>query len=266
MRSFTLFSCTLLWLACLATKGYAQKTFEAIRSYPAEEAVQGVAVDARYIYAIGSRAIGKYDKKSGQRLKQWKGDKAGPIRHLDSGVIKDGKLYAAHSNYPDIPMTSSVEIWDSRTLAHIGSHSFGIQWGSLTWLDWHKGSWWGVFAHYKEFADQIHQDSRWTSLVRFDKQWQVQQSWVFPKEVLDKFGKMSNSGGSWGPDGLLYISGHDLPELYVLKLPRAGSVLELAATVKVDSEGQGMAWDRSRPGTLYTIQRRSARVVASKSK
>jgi hypothetical protein len=34
----------------------------------------------------------------------------------------------------------------------------------------------------------------------------------------------------------------------------------------VDSEGQGMAWDRSRPGTLYTIKRRTAQVVASQSK
>ena len=54
----------------------------------------------------------------------------------------DGKLYAAHSNYPEWPMTSSLEILDAETMEHVGSHSFGIQWGSLTWVDWHDGHWW----------------------------------------------------------------------------------------------------------------------------
>ena len=50
-------------------------------------------------------------------------------------MLMDGKIYAAHSNYPDWPMTSSLEIWDAETMKHIGTHSFGIQWGSLTWVD-----------------------------------------------------------------------------------------------------------------------------------
>lgn len=264
MKNFFSFFFTCLLLAVCAAGSYAQQSLAALKAYPAEEAVQGVAVDKRYFYAIGSRAIGKYEKASGKRVGQWKEEQAGPIRHLDSGVIKGGKLYAAHSNFPDIPMTSSVEIWDARTLAHIGSHSFGIQWGSLTWLDWHDGHWWGVFAHYQEFAGQIHKDRRWTSLVQFNDNWEVGQSWVFPKEVLEKFGKMSNSGGSWGPDGLLYITGHDLPEMYGLKLPQAGSVLELVSTVQVDNEGQGIAWDRSEAGVLYGIRRGSRQVVAFK--
>ena len=74
---------------------------------------------------------------------------------------------------------------------------------------------------------------------------------------------MSNSGGSWGPDGLLYISGHDLPEEYVLQVPQAGSGLQLIDTLQVDSKGQGMAWDRSQPGMLYTIKRASGQVVVS---
>jgi hypothetical protein len=266
MKSFIPIWIMHLLLACFSREGYAQKSFEAIRSYRAEEAGQGVAVDARYFYAIGSRAIGKYEKESGRRVKQWKGASEGPIRHLDSGVIRKGKLYAAHSNYPGIPMTSSVEIWDCRTLTHIGSHSFGIRWGSLTWLDWHEGHWWGVFAHYQGFADELGKDKRWTSLVQFNKDWEVKQSWVFPQEVLNKFGAMSNSGGSWGPDGLLYISGHDLPEVYVLQVPQAGSVLQLVDTLQVDSKGQGMAWDRSQPGMLYTIKRASGQVVVSQSR
>lgn len=263
MKHFLPFAYALLLWAYFATEGYAQNSFEAIKSYPAEEAVQGVAVDFLYFYAIGSRSIGKYEKESARRVKRWEEEEGGPIRHLDSGVIVDGKLYAAHSNYPEIPMTSSVEIWDSHTLEHVGTHSFGIQHGSFTWLDWYDGYWWGVFAHYKDFEDEIHKDNRWTSLVQFTKQWEPLQSWVFPQEVLEKFGTKSNSGGSWGPDGLLYVSGHDHPELYVMKLPQAGSVLKLVKTLKVDSEGQGIAWDRSNPETLFTIKRSSREVVVS---
>ena len=31
---------------------------------------------------------------------------------------------------------------------------------------------------------------------------------------------MSNSGGSWGPDGFLYLTGHDPAEIYKMRLPK----------------------------------------------
>jgi len=49
----------------------------------------------------------------GALVKKWQGDKTGPILHLDSAMLMDGKLYAAHSNYPQWPMTSSLEIFDA---------------------------------------------------------------------------------------------------------------------------------------------------------
>ncbi len=33
---------------------------------------------------------------------------------------------------------------------------------------------------------------------------------------------MSNSSGSWGPDGRLWTTGHDLGEAYVMEPSRAG--------------------------------------------
>jgi hypothetical protein len=72
----------------------------------------------------------------------------------------------------------------------------------------------------------------------------------------------SNSGGAWGEDGLLYLTGHDAPELYVVRLPSAGSVLEHVATIAIPVAGQAVAWDRSRPRVLYGINRKSAEVVA----
>lgn len=243
----------------------AQSHFETVNIFSAQEAHQAVAVDSGHFYAIASTAIGKYDKQTGAAVQRWEAGEGSGITHLDSGVIVDGRLYAAHSNYPEIPMTSSVEIWDAASMEHIGSHSFGILRGSLTWIDRHGGYWWGVFAHYEEFKEQTGKDNRWTSLVKFDDDWQPLASWVFPEKVLDRFGTKSNSGGSWGPAGRLYISGHDLPELYVMQLPESGSVLQLIDIQPIENEGQGIAWDRSETGTdiIYTIKRSSREVVIS---
>jgi hypothetical protein len=81
------------------------------------------------------------------------------------------------------------------------------------------------------------------------------KGWVLPKAILDKFAQRSNSGGSWGPDGYLYLTGHNLAEIYKMRLPRAGSVLELVETLPANIRGQGIAWDRSDPGVLYGIIR-----------
>jgi hypothetical protein len=40
-----------------------------------------------------------------------------------------------------------------------------------------------------------------------------------------------------------------------MHLPQRGSVLELAEIIPIESEGQGIAWDRSEPGMIYTIVR-----------
>ena len=75
---------------------------------------------------------------------------------------------------------------------------------------------------------------------------------------------MSNSGGSFGPDGWLYITGHDASEVYVLKLPSAGDILLWVATIQApDIAGQGIAWDRleGRNGSLYGISREETQIV-----
>lgn len=234
-----------------------------IIQFAAEEANQGVAVDDEYVYAIASTRIGKYEKKTGQLIKQWSPTPDLPLIHLDSGVVVGDLLYCAHSNYPHLPMTSSIEIWDTETLDHIGSHSFGILEGSCTWLDFYDGHWWGVFAHYDGRGGYEDKDNKWTTLVQFDERWNRLQAWVFPPEVLKRFGSYSCSGGSWGPDGLLYCTGHDLPEVYVLRLPQAGSVLELERIIPFPNQGQGIAFDRSAPGLLFGIQRSEKRVIAA---
>src|SRR5678815_2243433 len=112
---------TLLF-AATAHAQQAGRELEEIARFNAPEARQGIAVDAQHVYAVTDRGIGKYEKSTGRFVAKWEGAKGGPIIHLDSGAVIDGKLYAAHSNYPQEPMTSSVEIWDAETLKHIGTH------------------------------------------------------------------------------------------------------------------------------------------------
>jgi len=176
----------------------------------------------------------------------------------------DGKLYAAHSNWPDWPMTSSLEIFDTEKMEHVGTHSFGIQYGSLTWVDWHDGHWWMTFANYDRLigpGKTPYGHKANTLMVKFAKDFRPVESWTLPRAILDKFEDMSNSGGSWGPDGYLYLSGHDPAEIYRMRLPKAGSVLELVDVIPMNIRGQGIAWDRSQPGVIYGIIRATKKEI-----
>lgn len=215
------------------------------------DARQGVAVDAGQFYAVNNVRITRHEKRTGAAELQWDGgyEFKGPLDHLDSGMVWQGRLYAAHSNYPFLPMTSSVEIWDTRTMAHVASHNFGILLGSMTWLDRYRGEWWGAFANYdkvQDGTDTPYGGTHNTVVVRMDDEFQVLQNWTLPDELVGRMKPMSNSGGSWGPDDLLYLTGHDYPEIYVVRPPVTGSQLEWVATVEVAGlNGQGIAWDRS---------------------
>jgi len=240
------------------------RAFEVQRRFTSADARQGPAVDGEHFYAINNRAIAKYDKRSGELVARWDGTDDGEIVHLNSGVVIGGRLHAAHSNYPDLPMVSSIETFDLASLDRVGSHRFGTFEGSATWVDRRDGQWWVVFANYEGRGGQPGKGPADTVLVSFDDRWNVTGRYTFPAEVVRRFGTRSNSGGAWGPDGLLYATGHDAPELYVLRLPAAGTVLELVEVVAVEAAGQGVAWDRGAPGTLYTIVKRDRQVVVSR--
>src|SRR3546814_10696620 len=58
----------------------------------------------------------------------------------------------------------------------------------------------------------------------------------------------------------MYASGHDRPEVYALRLPKAGATLELVATLPVPTEGHAIDWDPAEPRLLWSIDRRAKQV------
>lgn len=240
--------------------------YEEIRRIPAAEARQGVAADAEFFYAIDNFTVAKYRTATGERVARWEGEKGGSVIHLNAGLVHEGRLYCAHSNYPGVPMLSSVEIFDTGTLRHVGSHSFGRTDGSLTWLDRREGKWIACFVHYGKRGGEPGKGPEWTRVVEFDDAWRELRGWALPVELIATIGTKgySVSGGAFGPKGLLFATGHDDPELYVLDFPAAGSALRWIATIPITAEGQAFGWGANEPGVLYTIGRKTREVIVGR--
>jgi hypothetical protein len=232
-------------------------TARQIREYAAPEARQGVAVDASHIYAIVNTIIAKYDKQTGALVSRWTSPRGGPIRHINSCYAADAKLWCANSNFPEVPMGSSIEVFDSKTMTHLQSHSLGLlDEGSLTFFEPYQDGFLAGFAHYEGSGGTGYKSSRYGSIVTYDAQWRRTGGWLIPEAVQARMAPHAASGGSIGPDGLLYLLGHDRTEMYVLAKPRLGPVLLHLATLEIAAEGQALAWDRTVPGRrLYAISR-----------
>jgi hypothetical protein len=244
----------------LAASPALSGTAETLRRIPAPEARQGVAVGPRDLYAVANYRIARYDKRSGEKRAAWEGD---PVRfpHINSCATIARELVCAASNFPAVPQASSIEIFDPGTLAHLRSVSLGQGIGSLTWVDRHDGAWWAMFANYDGKGGEPGRDHRHTLLVRFDDAWRRTESWALPASILERIAPMSISGGGWGPDGRLYLTGHDRPELYAVQLPKGGATLDHVGTYAIEAEGQAIAWDAAVPGMLYGIVRKGGTMI-----
>src|SRR5262249_25104751 len=54
-----------------------------------------------------------------------------------------------------------------------------------------------------------------SNVIAFDSDWRRTAAWVFPSTVLDRLAPHAAPGGAIGPDGWLYLLGHERPEMYV---------------------------------------------------
>lgn len=231
-----------------------------LRTFPAPEARQGVAADARHFYAVDNAVIAKYEMASGTRVAVWAG-RDGLIGHLNSCLADAGRLWCANSNYPQTPMASSVEVFDSSTMKHTTSRSLGMtEEGSLTWFDRSAGGWIAGFAHYDQNGGVPFKNHRFSSVVSFDAEWRRTGGWLFPRTALDRMAPYAASGGAIGPDGWLYLLGHDRPEMYVVARPAMGPALMHVATIDLEVEGQAFSWAQDGSRTIFTIDRRKGLV------
>lgn len=261
--------------ALLATPAAAQAPapppgprFETLHRFTTPAARQGVCADAGRVWVVDDRLIIAFDRATGREAARFESPREGPVIHMNSLSLHEGRIYAAHSNYPAEPMLSSVEVFDAATLRHVDSHSFGMMPGSLTAWEWHAGSWWGVWANYSRVfgANPLPYGHTWrTHLTRHDASLRQTGGWHFPVEVLRRAEPMSVSGATWGPGGFLWCTGHDHKEVYALRLPRMGSVLERVHTLPIEAEGQAIAWEKGgAPDVLWQIIRSRREVVAQR--
>lgn len=230
-----------------------------VKVFQVDRVQQGVAVDKSHFYVINNTSITKHDKETGNKISEIECKEFG-LKHLNAGFVLDGKLYCAHSNFPDLPMASSVEIFDVETMQHLNSLSLGIEYGSLTWIDLKDGQWWAMYANYN--LEGYPKTNDYTVLVRYSKDWIKLESYILPKDLIERFENHSSSGGFWLDDNRMLISGHDLPELYEVQLPKMGSVLKWAKTYEVPVHGQAIVLDKStNEKIIYGVHRKQKQVI-----
>ena len=246
-----------LWLAFLfLAQGVlvgAGAQWKAQRKLPAPEAHQAAAADGKFVYAITSRGIAKYDRKSGKRV----GLSQGSAKHLNSGFFWKGKLLCAHSNYPLKPERSEIKVLDTDSMQLTTFKDFGSAGGSLTWVLRKDGFWWCNFALYGA-------DNHRTFLVKYDEKWKEVARWTYPKKVISQLGRHSLSGGIWRGEEL-WTTGHDDPVAFRLGLPKEGSELEYLGQHPVPFTGQGLANDPL-TGGLVGISRAKRQVIFAGTK
>jgi hypothetical protein len=234
---------------------------ETVRRIGAPEADQGAVLGKSDVYAVDNSVIAKYDLKTGAKTAEFV-DAERLLRHMNSCLLFGGDLMCANSNYSQLPMGSSVEIFDPKTLEYRGSHSMGLMdEGSLVWFDAIADGWLVGFAHYDGEKGTGFKDHSYASVITMDKDWRRTGGWLFPQEAMARMAPHAASGGAIGPDGLLYVLGHDRPEMYVFAKPLRGPVLQHVATIGVEAEGQAFAFAADGSRRIAAVDRRKGYVL-----
>lgn len=250
-------------LALAASGVLAQSVPEALtlEVFDAADADQGVAVTADAFFAVDNAVIARHSRESGDLEARWDGGEDGAIAHLNSCVAIGQRLECANSNYPATPMASSVEYFDVDTLEHVASWSLGVtDAGSLVWTDRLANGRIAGFAHYGKRGGEPFKDNAYSSVVLFDAEWRRTGGYAFPPALTERMAPYAASGGAVHANGLLYVMGHDLPEMYVLARPLSGPYLRHVATIAVEAEGQAFAFDPVEVNVVWVIDRRAGKV------
>ncbi|MEM5518023.1 hypothetical protein WNY37_13785 [Henriciella sp. AS95] len=227
-----------------------------LNTWEAPEARQGTAADEDAVYAIVNHVIARYDRETGELEERWVGPRKGLIRHINSCFVDGDDLVCANSNHPEVPMASSIEVFDKHTLEHRSSHSLGLMdEGSLVWFDQVSDGWIAGFAHYNDETGLPYKTNAYAGVYSFDSEWRKTGGWMLPNALVELMAPQAASGGEIGPDGLLYLMGHDRKEIYVVAKPSMGPKLIHVATIDIGAEGQAFAFDTDGSRHLVAISR-----------
>ena len=99
--------------------------------------------------------------------------------------------------------------------------------------------------------------------MRLDDRFAPTGQWLLPPELLARLSPYSISGASWSSAGFLAVTGHDRPEIYLVRLPRKPGMAKLEAVVPVTTEGQAIDWEPGHRKLLWSISRRDRALVLS---
>jgi len=244
--------------------GFADPTGSALALKPgwvitsetkSEHATQAAAVDDDSFYAVSNTQVARYDRGTGKLTVS---ATAEGTKHLNSAFAWKGKVYCAHSNYPNKPEESDIRVFDPKTEKLSVFHKFEKPPGSLVWNIHDGTNWWCCFAHYGN-------DNAKTFLAKMNPDFKELQRWTFPKVVVDDWDKMSASGGIWDGETLL-VSHHHYRVLYRLKLPKNGEVLEFVEALACPFPGQGIAADPKAKGLVGIDRTKKSVVFAERAK
>lgn len=228
----------------------------------APEARQGVTSDGTYIYAVDNATIGKYMIATGDRVALFEGDKE-HFKHMNSCAFVGELLACAASNYPATPHQGSIEYFDPDELRHLRSVQLEDNPGSLTVFGERDSGKWAIFANYDGKGGEAGKDHRDTVYAEMSPANRVTRTIRFPAAVLDRLAPYSISGAAWSTDGLIYVSGHDKPEIYVLRLRDGEQAFEYIATIPTVTNGQAIDFDPVQDRQLWAIDRNALQAVAS---
>jgi hypothetical protein len=242
-------SSVVLVLAMLADLPLGKGTYQPTRTLKSPDATQAAVADAQHVYAVSNRRVAKYDRATGQLLAV----STGMAEHLNFGILHEGRIYLAHSNYPKQPEESDLRVLDPGEMQLSVFHTFANPPGSLTWAIPKNNEWWCHFAHY---GDQNHR----SVLVRYRADWTEIGRFTYPSALITDWGRNSLSGGIWLDDRLL-ATGHDAQRVYRLRLPKAGTVMEFVDVIPAPFTGQGFAQDAATVGGLVGIHRAKRQIL-----
>jgi hypothetical protein len=68
----------------------------------------------------------------------------------------------------------------------------------------------GVHESSRRSAIEPYGATENTEVVKLEDDLRVAEAYTIPRVIVDRFRPMSSSGGSWVPDGRLWLTGHGL--------------------------------------------------------